>query len=420
MTVFALVDCNNFYASCERLFRPDLKHKPVLVLSNNDGCVVARSKEAKALGIKMGVPAFKIKDEIAKYGIQTFSSNYALYTDISSRVMRTLADLAPEVEIYSIDEAFLNLTGVEASISLSDFGKKVKETIDRWIGITVCVGIAPTKTLAKLANYAAKHYPATDGVVDLSDKGRQRRLMQITPVGEVWGVGRKISARLQQLGINTALELADAPSAYIREQFSVVLERTQRELHGESCLSLEQIPPTKKQIVCSRSFGSRITSQTAMKEAVSIYTARAAEKLRREQQKAKVLTVFILTNQFSESNKYSNAISGELINPSSDTRALNDLAMRLLKKIWKDGFKYAKAGVMLSDFSGSEVTQLDMFSEQSDEPNNQLMSVIDQINSSKHGTVFFARNGVTRSWSMKRGNLSPAYTTRWDDLPRVR
>lgn len=206
MPVFALVDCNNFYASCEKLFRPDLKDTPVVVLSNNDGCVVARSREAKLLGIKMGVPVFQIKSEMQRHGILAFSSNYALYADLSSRVMRTLEEMAPRVEVYSIEEAFLDLTGIESAISLVEFGQQLRERIGHWIGITVCVGIAPTKTLAKLANHAAKKYPATQGVVDLTNPDRQRRLLALVPVDDVWGVGRRLSKRLNALGITTALE----------------------------------------------------------------------------------------------------------------------------------------------------------------------------------------------------------------------
>src|SRR5690606_10165418 len=245
--VFALVDCNNFYASCEKLFRPDLRHTPVVVLSNNDGCVVARSKEAKALGIKMGVPVHKIQEQIQQHGVQVFSSNYALYGDISNRVMQTLEALAPAVEVYSIDEAFLDLTGVANAVDLTDFGLQVRATIQQHIGMTVCVGNAPTIILAKLANHAAKQYPATRGVVDLADPDRQKKLLSLMPVHEVWGVGRKLSERLNAMGIATALDLASQNPKDIRQKFSVVPERTIRELNGESCLSLEDITPTEPQ-----------------------------------------------------------------------------------------------------------------------------------------------------------------------------
>ena len=421
MPVFALVDCNNFYASCEKLFRPDLKDTPVVVLSNNDGCVVARSREAKLLGIKMGVPVFQIKSEMLRHGILAFSSNYALYTDLSSRVMRTLEEMAPRVEVYSIDEAFLDLTGIESAISLVEFGQQVRERIGHWIGITVCVGIAPTKTLAKLANHAAKKYPATQGVVDLTNPDRQRRLLALVPVDDVWGVGKRLSKRLNALGITTALDLANASPRAIRDQFSVVLERTVRELNGESCIELEEIPPTKKQIVCSRSFGVKVTQFELLREAVCEYATRATEKLRKEQQQAKVLTVFIRTSPFKDNEpQYSNSASGELLIPSCDTRDFIELANHLLKRIWKDGFRYAKAGVMLSDFYDPGMFQPGLFDDVSIRSNSQqLMSVLDTINQSGAGKVFFAGQGTKKDWSMKREHLSPAYTTRWDQLPRV-
>lgn len=422
MPVFALVDCNNFYASCEKLFRPDLKDTPVVVLSNNDGCVVARSREAKLLGIKMGVPVFQIKAEMQRHGILAFSSNYALYADLSSRVMRTLEEMAPRVEVYSIDEAFLDLTGIESAISLVEFGQQVRERIGHWIGITVCVGIAPTKTLAKLANHAAKKYPATQGVVDLTNPDRQRRLLALVPVDDVWGVGRRLSKRLNALGITTALDLANASPRAIRDQFSVVLERTVRELNGESCIELEEIPPIKKQIVCSRSFGVKVTHFELLREAVCEYATRATEKLRKEQQQAKVLTVFIRTSPFKDNEpQYSNSASGELLIPSCDTRDFIELANHLLKRIWKDGFRYAKAGVMLSDFYDPGMFQPGLFDDVSTRSNSQqLMSVLDTINQSGAGKVFFAGQGTKKDWSMKREHLSPAYTTRWDQLPRVK
>jgi DNA polymerase V len=422
MPVFALVDCNNFYASCEKLFRPDLKDRPVVVLSNNDGCVVARSREAKLLGIKMGVPVFQIKAEMQRHGILAFSSNYALYADLSSRVMRTLEEMAPRVEVYSIDEAFLDLTGIESAISLVEFGQQVRERIGHWIGITVCVGIAPTKTLAKLANHAAKKYPATQGVVDLTNPERQRRLLALVPVDDVWGVGRRLSKRLNALGITTALDLANASPRAIRDQFSVVLERTVRELNGESCIELEEIPPIKKQIVCSRSFGVKVTHFELLREAVCEYATRATEKLRKEQQQAKVLTVFIRTSPFKDNEpQYSNSASGELLIPSCDTRDFIELANHLLKRIWKDGFRYAKAGVMLSDFYDPGMFQPGLFDDVSTRSNSQqLMSVLDTINQSGAGKVFFAGQGTKKDWSMKREHLSPAYTTRWDQLPRVK
>ncbi|GHX87620.1 Error-prone, lesion bypass DNA polymerase V [Vibrio cholerae] len=336
--------------------------------------------------------------------------------------MRTLEEMAPRVEVYSIDEAFLDLTGIESAISLVEFGQQVRERIGHWIGITVCVGIAPTKTLAKLANHAAKKYPATQGVVDLTNPERQLRLLALVPVDDVWGVGRRLSKRLNALGITTALDLANASPRAIRDQFSVVLERTVRELNGESCIELEEIPPTKKQIVCSRSFGVKVTQFELLREAVCEYATRATEKLRKEQQQAKVMTVFIRTSPFKDNEpQYSNSASGELLIPSCDTRDFIELANHLLERIWKDGFRYAKAGVMLSDFYDPGMFQPGLFDDVSTRANSQqLMSVLDTINQSGAGKVFFAGQGTKKDWSMKREHLSPAYTTRWDQLPRVK
>ncbi len=420
--VFALVDCNNFYASCEKLFRPDLKHKPVVVLSNNDGCVVARSKEVKALGIKMGVPIFQLRDDIDQHGVVCFSSNYALYADLSNRVMTILEEEAPRVEVYSIDEAFMDLTGVGHTVDLLEFGRSVKAKVDRCTGITVGIGIAPTKTLAKLANHAAKKYPATGQVVDLMEPARQRRLMALVDVNDVWGVGRRISEKLKVRGINTALDLADADAKTIRREFSVVLERTVQELNGISCLELEALAPTKKQIVCSRSFGKRITDKAELREAVAKYMTRAAEKLRGEKRLARVVQVFIRTGVFNSNDpRYSNALSVELPNPTDDTRDLLEAADALFSRLFKPGFRYAKAGVMLTDFYEHGTYQHDLFRGSSERKHSkELMGVIDKINHSGKGNVFFASQGTSPQWAMKREHLSPAYTTRWAELPVVR
>lgn len=424
--VFALVDCNNFYASCEKLFRPDLRHRPVVVLSNNDGCVVARSAEAKALGIGMGVPVFQIRDTIRRHGIVVFSSNYALYADMSSRVMRVLEDLAPAVEVYSIDESFLDLTGVASAMALSDFGVQVQKTVGDWTGLPVCVGMAPSKTLAKLANYGAKKYPATGGVVDLSDPRRQRRLLALAPVEEVWGVGRRLTKRLHRLGMTTALDLARANPAVIRRHFSVVLERTVRELNGESCQALEAVPPTKQQILCSRSFGERVLTHEVMRQAISGYTVRAGEKLRQEKQAASVLTVFIRTSPFNRNEpQYANSATTTLPFPTDDTRLLLRAAQGLLKRLWRDGYRYSKGGVCLSGFHSPGVRQPGLFDTQKERPGSaRLMATLDRINRrSPHGAagqVWFAGEGVKgQAWSMQRQHLSPAYTTRWEELLRV-
>ncbi|WP_219704101.1 translesion error-prone DNA polymerase V subunit UmuC [Marinomonas lutimaris] len=420
-TVFALVDCNNFYASCEKLFRPDLKHTPVVVLSNNDGCIVARSKEVKALGIKMGVPMFQVQDEIRKHGIVCFSSNYALYADLSNRVMTILEEEAPRLEVYSIDEAFMDLTGVEHVTDLLTFGKRVKAKVDKWTGITVGVGIAPTKTLAKLANHAAKKYPATGSVVDLMDPDRQKRLLAIVEVSDVWGVGHRTTAKLKARGIHTALDLANADPKSIRSELSVVLERTIRELNGVSCLDLKLVRPTKQQIICSRSFGHKVTDKRELREAIAKYTTRAAEKLRGEKRLCRVVSVFIRTSPFIPNEpQYSKTLSVELPNPTDDTRDLLKVADVLFRRIYRAGYRFAKGGVILADFYEHGVFQQDLFRADNTNINSKaLMNVVDKINHSGLGNVFFASQGVSPQWSMKREHLSPAYTTRWDELPKV-
>ncbi|WP_019677500.1 translesion error-prone DNA polymerase V subunit UmuC [Arsukibacterium perlucidum] len=425
-TIFALVDCNNFYASCEKLFRPDLTHTPVVVLSNNDGCVVARSKEAKKLGIKMGVPVFQVRELMRQHGVLAFSSNYALYADISQRVMSTLETMAPKVEVYSIDEAFLDLSGLQQLQSLTQFGHGIRKRIQKWQGISVCVGIAPSKTLAKLANHAAKTWPKTGGVVDLTDKARQRKLLALLPVGEVWGIGGKLTKRLQQLGIDTALQLADANPNYIRQHFSVVVERTVRELNGESCLALEEMAATKQQIISSRSFGERITDKQQMAEAISEYISRACKKLRHEQQHAKHLTVFLRTSPFSDKDTpYSASKSVELDMPGSDTRLFLSKAMQLLDALWVNGHRYAKAGVMLADFYDPGVYQASLFDQpanyeqqqQQTASDQKLMQLMDKLNAKHSKTIWFASQGAKQQWGMKRELLSPAYTTNWQQLP---
>ncbi|MCL1980448.1 MAG: Y-family DNA polymerase, partial [Proteobacteria bacterium] len=344
--MFALVDCNNFYASCEQLFRPDLRHRPVVVLSNNDGCVVSRSAAAKALGIPMGVPVHQLREIIARHGVEVFSSNYALYADISQRVMRTLAELVPEVELYSIDEAFLDVGGIT---DLEPFCRRLRATVHQWTGITVAIGMAQTKTLAKLANAAAKRFPATGGVVDLRDQPRQHRLLRIMPVEEVWGVGRRLSRRLRLMGIETALDLSTRDQGELRRRFSVTLARTAMELGGVSCLDLDHAPPPRKQIISSRSFGERVTSLAAMRQAICAYTATACEKLRRGRQYARSMSVFIQTSPHTAAPYYSNAAHGSLPGPSGDTRDFHRLAGRLLDSIWKEGPAYVKAGGILHD-----------------------------------------------------------------------
>ncbi|WFL66360.1 translesion error-prone DNA polymerase V subunit UmuC [Pantoea sp. X85] len=417
--MFALVDVNSFYASCETVFRPDLRGKPVLVLSNNDGCVIARSAEVKELKIPMGAPYFKLKDEIRRHKIHVFSSNYALYADMSNRVMTILEDMAPSVEVYSIDEAFMDVTGLDRLQSFDELGRKVRARIKQEAHLTVGVGIAQTKTLAKLANHAAKKWTKTGGVLDLSDVERQRKLMALIDVEDVWGVGRRIAKRLKIMGVNTALDLANSPIKLMRDNFTVVMERTIRELRGEPCLELEEFAPTKQQIVCSRSFGSRITEYEDMRQAVCSYAERAAEKLRRERQYCGQVAVFVRTSPHAEGEVfYGNQAMGRLLTPTNDTREIIRVAMQGLDHIWRDGCRYMKAGVMLGDFYSQGVSQLNLFDEFKPQANSEsLMRVVDGLNQSGKGKLWFAGQGIQKSWEMKREMLSPAYTTRLSDLP---
>ncbi|WP_336668112.1 translesion error-prone DNA polymerase V subunit UmuC [Enterobacter asburiae] len=417
--MFALVDVNSFYASCEKVFRPDLEGKPIVVVSNNDGCIISLSREAKQFGIKMGEPYFKFKEKLYPSRVYVFSSNYALYADLSSRVMQTLTDLAPAIEIYSIDEAFVNVSGVSHCLSLEAFGHQMRTQVLKNTGLTVGVGIAPTKTLAKLANYAAKRWASTGGVVDLSGRERQRKLLEKVPVEEVWGVGRRITKKLNAMGITTALELAEASSWVIRKHFNVVLERTARELRGEPCLDLEEFTPTKQQIICSRSFGHRITQYEEMHQAICAYAERAAEKLRGEHQYCRFISVFVRTSPHADNEiYYGNQASVTLMTPTNDSRDIIRAATEALGRIWLDGYRYMKAGVMLADFFSSGVAQLNLFDDNRLRANSAaLMEMMDSVNHSGKGKIWFAGQGIEKSWAMKREMLSPAYTTRYADLP---
>lgn len=421
--MFALCDVNSFYASCETVFRPDLKGRPVVVLSNNDGCVIARSAEAKPF-VKMGEPYFKQKDLFRRRGIIAFSSNYELYADMSNRVMTTLEELSPRCEIYSIDEAFCDLTGVRNCRDLTDFGREIRETVLRRTHLTVGVGIAQTKTLAKLANHAAKQWQRqTGGVVDLSNLERQRKLMAILPVDEVWGVGRRISKKLEAMGIDTVLKLADTDIRFIRKHFNVVLERTVRELRGEPCLGLEEFAPVKQEIVCSRSFGGRITEYHEMRQAICTYASRAAEKLRGEHQYCRFISAFVKTSPFALNEPYyGNSASVKLLTPTQDSRDIITAATKCLDAIWKDGHRYQKAGVMLGDFYSQGVAQLNLFDDNAPRQNSEkLMEVLDHLNAKDgRGTLYFAGQGIQAAWQMKREMLSPRYTTRYSDLLKVK
>ncbi|ELJ5446135.1 Y-family DNA polymerase [Salmonella enterica] len=419
--MYALADVNSFYASCEKVFRPDLRNKPVVVLSNNDGCVIARSPEAKRLGIKMGVPWFQLKMAQFPEPVIVFSSNYALYASLSNRVMVHLEEMAPRVELYSIDEMFLDVRGIDNCIDFEDFGRQLREHVRNGTGLTIGVGMGPTKTLAKSAQWASKEWPQFGGVLALTTGNPRRtgKLLSLQPVEEIWGVGRRISRKLSTMGITTALQLARANPAFIRKNFNVVLERTVRELNGESCISLEEAPSPKQQIIYSRSFGERVTTYEALRQAICQHAERAAEKLRSERQFCRHIAVFVKTSPFAVNEAYyGNAASEKLLLPTRDTRDIISAAVKALDSIWLDGHRYAKAGVMLNDFTPSGVSQLNLFDE--DQPrahSDELMKVLDRINNSGKGKIWFAGRGIAPEWQMKREMLSPAYMTQWKDLP---
>lgn len=417
--MFALVDVNSFYASCETVFRPDLRGKPIVVLSNNDGCIISLSREAKALGIKMGAPYFKHSEELMRHKVVVFSSNYALYGDMSRRVMETLALISTRVDEYSIDEAFVDVTGINACMTFEQLGCDIRDRIYQDTHLRVGVGIAPTKTLAKLANWAAKRWTKAENVMDLSLPRRQRELMKLVKVEEVWGVGRRLSKKLNLMGITTALQLAETPTALIRKHFGVVLERTVRELCGESCLAFEEVIPNRQNILCSRSFGDRITEYQDMREAIANYAARAAEKLRSERQYCRHIGTFIRTSPHDPHHPYyANAASQTLITPTADSRDIIQATLNCLDRIWVPGKRYMKGGVMLGDFFSDGVAQLDLFAEYQPRHNSdQLMALIDKMNAHQRGALWFAGQGIQKPWSMKREMLSPAYTTRLADLP---
>jgi DNA polymerase V len=419
--MFALIDANNFYVSCERVFNPRLRDQPVVVLSNNDGCVVARSNEVKALGVKMGTPWFQLKDLARQHGILALSSNYSLYADLSSRMMTVLGTYAPEQEVYSIDECFLGMRGY-ANFDLMAQGQRIRRQVLQWVGLPVCVGIGETKTLAKLANHCAKKGLAgEEGVCDftLLTPAERSRLLAGIPVNEVWGVGRRLTEQLGQRGIQTVEQLRTADAETLRQAFSVVLERTVRELNGTACLDLEAVRPNKQEIMSSRSFGQYVYTLPELKEAVALYMSRAAEKLRRQGSLAGMVQVYIRTNPFkADIPQYQRGVNLPLPEATDDTLRLIRAAHWGLKRLYRPGYAYQKAGVALLDLRPRSQAQMNLFATA---PNRQaLMQVMDRINATYgRGTLRTAAEGVRPAWRMKRERMSPAYTTRWDQLAEV-
>jgi DNA polymerase V len=418
----ALVDCNNFYVSCERMFNPRLEGKPVVVLSNNDGCAVARSNEVKSLGIKMGEPWFKMEKIAKQHGIIAYSSNYSLYGDLSARVMSTLSTFSPIQEIYSIDECFLDLSGFDPQ-TLMAYGQTIRQTVKRNVGIPVCVGIADTKTLAKLANHCAKKGLAgRDGVCNFGalDEEQRRVLFAGIPVKEIWGVGSRINERLDAMNIKTVEHLRTANHEHIRSQFSVVLERTVQELNGIPCIELEEAGTPRQQIMVSRSFGSMVTSFEDLSESVANFTTRAAEKLRKDGSVASSLCVYIRTNPFrADDPQYQRSMIVPLSQPSDDTMKLVKAALTGLNAIYRAGYRYKKSGVLLMGLHAKGSTQATLF----DDPEIQIrsdnrMRVMDAINRKMGtGSLTIAATGTRQRWAMRRDSKSPNYTTDWKELP---
>ena len=417
----ALVDCNNFYVSCERVFNPKLENKPVVVLSNNDGCAVARSNEVKALGVKMGEPWFKLEKLAKQHGIIALSSNYSLYGDLSARVMSILATFSPKQEVYSIDECFLDLDGF-APDTLADYGQTIRKTIRRNVGIPVCVGIAETKTLAKLANHCAKKgLTGRDGVCDfgrLSDV-ELSQLFASLPVGDIWGIGRKFSERLLEMGIQTVEELRIANPNKIRQQFSVVVERTVKELNGIPCIELEDVGTPRQQIMVSRSFGQEVSNFDDLSESVAYFATSAAEKLRKDGSVAASICVFIQTNPFKESPQYQRSVVVPMSQPTDDTVRLVNAATRGLREIYREGFGYKKSGVLLMALQPKGTIQAALFDDPTEQTKSaKLMQVMDSINRRMgKGSLTIAASGTRQRWAMRRDRKSPNYTTEWGELP---
>ena len=411
--MIALADCNNFYVSCERVFQPWLNKRPVIVLSNNDGCAIARSNEAKRLGIKMGAPYHQIKDLCQKNRVSVFSSNYELYGDMSRRVVSILMRFAPEYEVYSIDESFLSLEQIHDPVRTA---KEMRETVLKWTGIPISIGIGPTKTLAKMANRMAKEQDA--GYLMLKES--ENSLISSIRVSDVWGIGRKIEERLKRLKILTAMDLINAPSPAIRKAGGVQLERTQKELHGMQCIKIEQIPEPKKNVCCSRSFGRTVTDLEELEEAVANHAVRATQKIRKEGSITCGLQVFIMTNRFSKEPQYSNSRTVGFDEPSDDPIRILSTAKELLRSIYRKGYSYKKAGVLLLNLQPRDQYQGLLFKDHHNEKKGRLVEALESINS-RHGTgtAFLAAQGIDRTWDMKRNRHTPRYTTNWNEIPAI-
>jgi DNA polymerase V len=419
--IIGLADCNSFYASCEKVFRPDLANSPVIVLSNNDGIVVALSDEAKRIGIKRGMALFKIKELVIKYNVAVFSSNYALYADFSSRVFKIIDSLVPEIEIYSIDEVFIDFKGVS---DIDELSHRIKDTVLRSTGIPISIGIGKTKTLAKVANRIAKKYAKFNKVFNMTSESysnSMQKILSTIEIGDIWGIGRKKSEMLRRYNINNAYDLTLADEKLIRKLLTVTGLRTQMELKGISCIYLEESPPPKQTIVSSISFGTPITEYFDLKSAVAGFVTRACEKLRKQNSSAKIIYVFIRTNRFSQAPQYSNGISINLPQASNITTEIIDYAIQGLKQIYQSGYKYSKGGVMLAGIEHSNMAQISLFQTEQREKQAKATFITDKLNQKMgRDTVHSAMYIKNSLCATKREYKSPYYTTRWAELPEVK
>ncbi|SIO13786.1 Y-family DNA polymerase [Halodesulfovibrio marinisediminis] len=429
LAAYALVDCNNFYCSCERVFRPDLRDKPIVVLSNNDGCIISRSNEAKALGVQMGAPYFKQKPFLKRNNVTVFSSNYPLYGDLSDRVMKILRTFCPDMEVYSIDEAFLRLDGF-STYNLTEYAQHIRNTVYQWTGIPVSIGIAPTKTLAKIASHICKKTPKSSGVYNMNDKWAQPAqidaLLENVPVSEIWGIGRKSAAKLYRYGVTTARQLRDRDNAWLQKMLTVTGLYTALELRGVSSIALDEAPAARRSIRSSRSFGKPVTEKTHAQEAAVAYTVRAAEKLRREGLLATTISVFIKTSVHRPGDQHAEYCTHTFDKPTDFTPLFVHHASEMLQKIFRAGHQYQKVGVLLSGLElkrnqqGSLLEVVSTESQRQTESEARLMHVTDAINKKfGRGTVQYAGEGLGQPWKMKQENLSPKYTTDWSKLPEI-
>jgi DNA polymerase V len=417
MPMFGLIDGNNFFASCERVFSPKLDGKPIVVLSNNDGCVIARSNEAKALGIPMGEPFFKVKQLCTKHDIKIFSSNFELYGDMSDRMMKILEELCPSIEIYSVDEAFLDLTEFRDD-DLKKYGLKIRHTVKKWTGLPTSIGIAPTKVLAKVANHIAKK-KTKEGVFVLNQDDLRKEILSQFDVQEIWGIGYQSAEKLRKMGIGTALQFAEQDTTWIKKHFSVIGQRIQHELQGISCLGMEEID-SKKNIQSTRSFGKRITELSHLEEAIAGHVSYACEKLRAQHSYASAVYVYIRTNRFNPNvPKYHQGACSAFDVPTHHTGKIITRALQLLRKIYRKGYAYHKAGITLLNLIDANQVEYDFFHETHNPKTDLLMSTIDHLNA-KTGkeSIFFGSTGTKRSWKMRSQLRSPCYTTRWSDLKK--